>query len=65
MIDVGMEYRNQTFTDMRYLTNDPQGMTYIAICLENLRQMFNASNNCKNMVSHKAFSKSHGIEFVG
>ena len=30
---VGLEYGNQTFTETRYLTNDPQGMTYIATCL--------------------------------
>jgi len=66
MILVGLESGDQTFTEMRYLTNDPQGMTYIASCLQDLRRVLTASNDASNIskVLFDASSTSHGITFV-
>ena len=68
MILVGLESGDQTFTEMRYLTNDPQGMTYIAACLQDLRRVLSASNDASNInyskVLFDASSISHGITFV-
>ena len=65
MILGGAEYKGQTFTEMRYLTNDPQGMTYIAACLQDLRATICESQTNKQLgLLKEAASVTHGITFV-
>ena len=66
IILVGLEYNNQIFTGMRYLTNDPQGMTYIAKCLEGLRQVLREESTTDNNMPEvlRESTISHGITFV-
>ena len=69
IILVGLEYGNQVFTEMRYLTNTPQGMTFIAACLQDLRKALTTHGDLlrdttKSRVLKRAASVSHGITFV-
>lgn len=67
IILVGLEYDNQLFTEMRYLTNDPQGMTFIAQCLEGLRKVFRQQSAAAAAVIDQVLYEStisHGIAFV-
>ena len=67
----GLEYGDRVFTEMQYLTNDPQGMTFIAGCLEAVRKAAGATFPCTKMPSDniyqpfiEASSVSHGITFI-
>merc|ERR1712072_1365435 len=64
MILVGLEYEGQVYTEMNYLTNDPQGMTYIAACLQGLRNTICESHNKQVDLLKEAASVTHGITFV-
>ena len=72
IILTGLEYGDRVFTEMQYLTNDPQGMTFIAGCLEAVRKAAGATTiPCTKMPGNniyqpfiKAASVSHGITFI-
>lgn len=65
---VGLEHGDQVFTEMQYLTNDPQGMTFIAACLETVRQVAaGATNQTVSNINQpliEAASINHGITFI-
>jgi len=65
---VGLEHGDQLFTEMQYLTNDPQGMTFIAACLEAVREVATGATNqtvsCINQPLIQASSVTHGITFI-
>jgi len=63
-IMVGMESGGQTFTEMLYLTNNPQGMTHIAACLQKLRQSLNEAPRADCTAALQAATKAHGITFI-
>ena len=68
IILAGLEQGGRLFTEMQYLTNDPQGMTFIAGCLEAVRQVAvgtsdQSLSNIHQPLVHAA-SVRHGITFI-
>jgi len=63
-IMVGLQHGAQMFTEMRYLTNDPRGMTYIAGCMQNLRQTIAGLSSGPSTVLLKSATEMHGITFM-
>ena len=72
IILTGLEYGDRVFTEMQYLTNDPQGMTFIAGCLEAVRKAAGATTiPCTKRPGNNSYqpfieasSVSHGITFI-
>jgi len=58
----GFEHNGQLFTEMRYLTNNPTGMSFIAECVQKIR------DTLKSVAAYptlkEAAAKTHGITFA-
>lgn len=64
-IMVGLEHCAQKFTQMLYLTPDPQGMTHIAVCLQQVRHAIAKLPVSADAARLKATAaETHGITFV-
>jgi hypothetical protein len=59
----GFFHDGQTFTEMYYLTDDPQGMTYIAACIQEIRKALLFAGHEECPLTEYA-SVQHGITFV-
>ena len=69
IILAGLEQGGRLFTEMQYLTNDPQGMTFIAGCLEALREAAASATSPSHKINSylpfiEAVAVSHGITFI-
>jgi len=58
----GFELSGQLFTEMRYLTNDPRGMSFIAECVQKIRHTLKSVDAYPAL--KEAAAKTHGITFA-